>query len=75
MIIQAGLHGVSLEGATFTAPIRPASFCAKMLVNARIARFVSFGKYADDEFIRLFQDAGIKFEMKPRPSDKITFLD
>ena len=45
-----------------------------MLVNSRIARFVSFGKYADDEFIQLFREAGIKFDMKPRPSATISFL-
>ncbi len=75
VIIQAGLHGVSLEGATVYCTHTPCVLCAKMLVNARIARFVSFGKYSDDSFIELFKEAGIKFEMKPRPSDKISFLD
>jgi dCMP deaminase len=46
-----------------------------MLVNARIARFVSFGKYADDEFIKLFKEAGIKVDMKDKPPTTITFLD
>jgi len=75
VIIQAGLHGVSLEGSTVYCTHTPCVLCAKMLVNARIARFVSFGKYADDEFIALFKEAGIKVEMKDRPPAKITFLD
>ncbi len=75
VIIQAGLHGVSLEGATVYCTHTPCVLCAKMLVNARIARFVSFGKYADDTFLELFKEAGIKFEMKSRPPDKISFLD
>jgi dCMP deaminase len=75
VIIQAGLHGVSLEKATVYCTHTPCVLCAKMLVNARIARFVTFGKYADDEFMSLFKEAGIKFEMKPRPSCEITFLD
>lgn len=75
VIIQAGLHGVSLQGATVYCTHMPCVLCAKMLVNAKIARFVTFGKYADESFVQLFKDAGIKFEMKPRPSDKITFLD
>ena len=75
VIIQAGLHGVSLEGSTIYCTHTPCVLCAKMLVNAKIARFVSFGKYSDDEFIKLFKEAGIKVDMKKRPPAKITFLD
>src|SRR3989339_1624501 len=42
VIIQAALHGVSLEGATIYCTHTPCNLCAKMLVNARIKRFVSF---------------------------------
>ena len=75
VIIQAGLHGVSLEGSTVYCTHTPCVLCAKMLVNARIARFVSFGKYNDDRFIEIFKEAGIKVDMKEKPSPKITFLD
>ena len=75
VIIQAGLHGVSLQGSTVYCTHTPCVLCAKMLVNARIARFVSFGKYADDEFIELFKEAGIKVDMKDRPPATVTFLD
>ena len=75
VIIQAGLHGVSLEGSTVYCTHTPCVLCAKMLVNAKIARFVSFGKYNDDEFIKLFKGAGIKVEIKRKPSPEITFLD
>jgi dCMP deaminase len=75
VIIQAGLHGVSLEGSTVYCTHTPCVLCAKMLVNAKIARFVSFGKYADNEFIKLFKEAGIKVDMREKPSSKITFLD
>src|SRR4030043_136173 len=67
VIIQAALHGVSLEGATIYCTHTPCALCAKMLVNARIKRFVSFGKYADDAFKELFKEAGIEFEIKPKP--------
>jgi dCMP deaminase len=46
-----------------------------MLVNARIKRFVTFGKYADNSFIDLFNEAGIEFELRDRPAAKITYLD
>ena len=75
VIIQAGLHGVSLEGATVYCTHTPCVLCAKMLVNARIAHFVTFGKYADDRFIEIFQEAGIKVDILERPSAQITFLD
>jgi dCMP deaminase len=75
VIIQAGLHGVSLEGSTVYCTHTPCVLCAKMLVNARISRFVTFGKYSDDEFIKLFKEAGIKVDMKEKPPSKITFLD
>jgi dCMP deaminase len=75
VIIQAGLHGVSLEGSTVYCTHTPCVLCAKMLVNARIARFVTFGKYNDDRFIDIFKEAGIKVDIKERPSEKITFLD
>jgi len=75
VIIQASLHGVSLEGSTIYCTHTPCVLCAKMLVNARIKRFVSFGEYNDSEFTRLFNDAGIKMERKDKPLLGITFLD
>ena len=74
-IIQAALHGVSLEGATMYCTHTPCVLCAKMMVNARIARSVSFGKYIGDEFIKLFEEAGIEFEILDRPPDTVSFLD
>ncbi len=55
VIIQAALHGVSSEGATIYVTHSPCILCAKILVNARIRRFVTFGKYADNSFIDLFK--------------------
>ncbi len=75
VIIQASLHGVSLEGATVYVTHTPCVLCAKMLVNAKIRRFVTFGEYADDAFADLFKEAGIEFEVRERPPSKITYLD
>jgi len=74
-IIQASLHGVSLEGATVYVTHSPCILCAKMLVNAKIKRFVTFGEYADNAFMYLFKEAGIRFELKDKPAAKITYLD
>jgi dCMP deaminase len=75
VIIQAGLHGVSLEGSTVYCTHTPCVLCAKMLVNAKIARFVTFGKYNDNRFIELFHEAGIKVDIRERPPSEITYLD
>jgi len=74
VIIQASLHGVSLEGSTLYCTHSPCVLCAKMLVNAKIKRFVTFGSYNDDSFVELFKAAGIKFELHKKPSSKITHL-
>jgi dCMP deaminase len=75
VIVQASLHGVSLEGSTIYCTHTPCVLCAKMLTNAKIKRFVSFGKYNDDAFIELFQTAGIEFDSKERPPADIGYLD
>ncbi len=74
VIIQATLHGVSLEGSTIYATHTPCNLCAKMLVNARIKRFISFGKYDDNAFVDLFQEASIEVDIKKRPSSRISYL-
>ncbi len=74
VIIQASLHGVSLEGATIYATHSPCILCAKMLVNAKIKRFVTFGSYADDSFLGLFREAGIDFQQHTQPPTTITHM-
>jgi len=74
VIIQAALHGTNLAGATIYVTHSPCILCAKMLVNARIKRYVTFGSYADDSFIDLFKEAGIEFEMHEKPPSEISFL-
>jgi len=75
VIVQASLHGVSLEGSTIYCTHTPCILCAKMLVNAKIKRYVSFGNYNDNQFIALFREAGIAFNAKERPSCRIEYLD
>jgi len=75
VIIQASLHGVSLEGSTIYATHTPCNQCAKMLVNAKIKRYVSFGRYDDNSFVDLFREADIEVDIKERPSSQISYLD
>ena len=74
-IIQASLHGVSLAGSTIYCTHTPCILCAKMLVNARIKRFVTFGSYNDSTFVELFKEAGIEVENQERPPSQVSFLD
>jgi dCMP deaminase len=75
VIIQASLHGVSLEGSTIYCTHTPCILCAKMLVNAKINHYVSFGEYSDSQFVSLFREAGIEVDIKRRPPSEISYLD
>jgi len=72
VIVQAALHGVSLAGATIYCTHSPCVLCAKMLINARIARFVTFGMYSEESFRELFGEAGIRFDLLPPPPVEIS---
>ncbi len=75
VIIQAAQHGINLEGATIYCTHSPCILCAKMLVNAKIKKFITFGEYPDQEFLKLFQETGIEFEKQDRPQERIYFKD
>ena len=74
VIIQAALHGVSLSGATIYCTHSPCVLCARMLTNARIARFVTYGSYSEEAFRELFAEAGIRFERLEAPAPEIGSL-
>lgn len=71
VIIQAAMHGNSIEGATIYCTTAPCSLCARMLVNAKIARYVCYIDYPNNEASELFKNAGIQFEILPEPSFKL----
>lgn len=75
VIIQAALHGISLEGCTIYCTHTPCVLCAKMMINARVKRVVIFTKYADDSFKELFREAGIQLDVQDKPSSTISFLE
>ncbi len=74
-IIQAGLHGVNIEDATIYCTHPPCILCAKMLINAGIKRFVTYGEYPDDSAMNLLNEAGIQFLKIERPIKEINTLD
>jgi dCMP deaminase len=74
-IIQAGLHGTNISSATMYCTHSPCILCAKMLSNAGIKRFVTYGQYPDKEAIALFKQANITFEKMERPKKEIDTLE
>lgn len=73
-VAQATLHRVSLEGATLYCTHPPCRTCARLLVQAHIAEFVTCGEYDNDSFRDIFTTAGICFRRVPVPSTTITVL-
>jgi dCMP deaminase len=61
-IIQAALHGISIEGATLYCTHQPCILCAKMMINARIARVVYRESYPDGTALEFLSQAGIDVE-------------
>ena len=58
-IIQAAVHGISIEGATLYATNQPCSLCTKMLVNAGIREFVIADGYPDELAKEIMEQAGV----------------
>lgn len=58
-IIQAAIHGVSIEGATLYCTHQPCILCAKMMINARIHTVVYRQSYPDDTALDFLHQAGV----------------
>lgn len=71
-IIQAGTHGININGGTLYCTHSPCILCAKMIANAKIKRVVMSIEYPDETFKELFREAGIQFESMPIPELMIT---
>ena len=74
-IIQAGLHGIDISGSTIYCTHSPCILCAKMLVNAKVKKFVICCNYVDKSFKDLFKEAEIEYKIIPPPELTITKLE
>lgn len=61
-ILQAARQGIRVEGATLYCTHQPCVICAKMIINAGIARVVYKEGYPDEFSLELLQEAGVKLE-------------
>lgn len=59
-IIQAALHGVSIQGATLFCTNLPCSICAKMVINAGIEKIIYESGYADTLSEAMLEEAGVQ---------------
>jgi dCMP deaminase len=68
-LIQAARMGVAIEGATLYCTHQPCSICARLIINAGIARIVYRHSYPDDFSLALINEAGIKMEQYHESGD------
>jgi dCMP deaminase len=59
-IIQAALHGVSVNRATLYCTNHPCIICAKMIINAGIVRIVVGGEYRDNLAEEMLAEANVE---------------
>jgi len=56
-VIQAAVHGVSVDGATLYCTHQPCVVCTKILINAGIARIVYANPYPDELAENMMKEA------------------
>ncbi|WP_459835820.1 deoxycytidylate deaminase [Halanaerobaculum tunisiense] len=61
-IVQAALHGTSIQGATLYCTHQPCILCTKMVINAGIKRIVFQGAYPDELAQQMLSEADILLE-------------
>ena len=67
-IIQAGIHGIDINGGILYCTHSPCIICAKMIANSGSKRFITYGNYPDTgRVIDLFKEAKIKFIKMRQP--------
>lgn len=64
-IIQAALHGVSIEDATVYCTHQPCILCTKMMINGRMKRVVFQHEYPDEKSIEFLKQANIEITCMP----------
>lgn len=69
-IIQAAKLGVSIDGATLYCTHQPCVICAKMIINAGIARVVYSEGYPDEFSIDIFSQANVLLQRYTAPGHK-----
>lgn len=61
-IIQAALHGVSIDGGVLYGTHQPCVLCTKMLINSGILAIYYLEPYPDPLAVKLLKEAGVVSE-------------
>ncbi len=60
VIIQAAVHGISLEGCEIYCTHQPCFICAKMLINCGVTTIYYSSGYPDEMSKAILQEGGVK---------------
>lgn len=71
-IIQAARMGIAIEGATLYCSHQPCAICARLIINAGIARIVYAKPYPDGFSRQILDESGILVEQYTEPGDEPT---
>jgi dCMP deaminase len=66
-IIQCAIYGGQIAGSTVYCTHSPCVICAKMIVNALVARVVCCHSYSEEAFLKLFEEAKIGYDVMQMP--------
>ena len=69
VIIQAAVHGISLEGATIYCTHQPCLICTKMLLNCGVVSVLYASPYPDPMAEEMFAEAGVDLARLVVPHD------
>ena len=58
-IIQAAIHGVSIEGGSLYGTHQPCVLCTKMLISAGLDAIYYIEPYPDELSLKLLEEAGV----------------
>lgn len=62
-LLQAAIHGVSIEGSDCYCTNQPCSLCSKMLINAGVKRIFIAEGYPDELGEAMLKEAGVSIMM------------
>ena len=72
VLVQAAVHGVSIEGAEIYCTHQPCLICTKLLINCGILKVYYATAYPDSMAENLFREAGIGLEqLDPCPTPHV----
>ncbi len=74
-IIQAGVHGINIDGGTMYCTHTPCMICTRMIINAGIKEVVSYQDYTDKNARSYLRKAGVKLRKVNKPESNIIFVD